>query len=258
VQRLRRLASRRTARWEAGRFVAEGPKLLDEALRAGAPVEDVYLDQQGGDEVRDLAERARQAGAAVHEVAAGVLERACDAATPQPLAAIVAMGHVPLESLPSGGMTLVAVGVQDPGNAGAVIRSAAASGTRAVVFCTGAVDIYSPKTVRASAGAIFHIPITTGVGPADALRHLGDAGVARLATVARGGRDYSEVDWTGPCALVLGNESHGLPESAAAMVDGHVTIPMRPAIESLNVAMAATVICFEAERQRRSLARGAA
>jgi TrmH family RNA methyltransferase len=258
VQRLRRLAARRSARWEAGRFVVEGPKLLDEALRAGASVEEVYLDETAGDAYRELADRAGRAGAGVHEVAAGVLDRACDAATPQPVAAIVAMRHVPLGQLPLDGLTLVAVGVQDPGNAGTLLRSAAASGSGAVVVCSGAVDVYSPKTVRASAGAIFHIPVTADVEPAGALGHLGSAGVVRLAAVARGGRDYTAVDWTGSAALVLGSESHGLPTSIGRLVDGEVSIPMRPEVESLNVAMAATVMCFEAARQRRAPARGAA
>lgn len=257
MQRLRRLVARRSARWEERRFVAEGPKLLEEALRAGAPVETVYLDgHAAGEWHRELAQRAAGAGAAVVEVEPGVLARACDSVTPQPVAAVVPMLHLPLGSLPLDGLTVLCVGVQDPGNAGTVVRSASASGSGAVVFCTGAVDIYNPKAVRASAGTMFHLPLAAGVEPAEALDQLGTRGVPRLGTVVNGGRDHDLVDWTRPAALVLGSESHGLPGSLDDRLDGRVTIPMHQAAESLNVAMAATVICFEAARQRRAAATG--
>ncbi|HET6963928.1 MAG TPA: RNA methyltransferase, partial [Acidimicrobiales bacterium] len=237
--------------------MAEGPKLLEEALRAGAPVEVVYLEgRAAGDRHREVAEAAARAGASVLEVEAGVLARACEAVTPQPVAAIVSMRHVALESLPLDGLTVVGVGVQDPGNAGTVIRSASASGSCGVVFCAGAVDIYNPKAVRASAGTVFHLPLAVGGEAGDVLDHLGARGVARLGTVVRGGRDHDGVDWTRPAALVLGSESHGLPGSLDSRIDGQVTIPMHQAAESLNVAMAATVICFEAARQRRAAGRG--
>lgn len=239
--------------------MAEGAKLLDEALRAGIGVDTVYLDQnQAGPEHRGLAERARAAGAAVFETQAGVLQKVCDAVTPQPVAAVLAMVHVPLESLPLEGLTVVGVGIQDPGNAGTVIRSAAASGSGAVVFCEGAVDIYNPKTVRASAGALFHLPLVAGPPPEAVLDHLGARGVARIATVARGGVDHDRMDWTARRALVLGSESHGLPAALETRVDDRVSIPMPASVESLNVAMAAAVLCFEAARQRRAASRGAA
>ena len=259
MQNLRRLSSRRAARWESGRFVAEGPKLLDEALRATARVEEVFLDAAACTPAhRELAERAKATGATVREVQPGVLDRVCDATSPQPVAAVVAMADRPLDELPLGGLAVVAVGLQDPGNAGTVLRSASASGVGAVVFCSGAVDIYSPKTVRASAGAIFSLPVAAGIEPEEVLDRLGSLGVARRAAVAQGGRPYDQLDWRGAAGLVLGSESHGLPGSLDSRIDEQVTIPMRPEVESLNVAMAATVICFEADRQRRSGDRGAA
>jgi TrmH family RNA methyltransferase len=258
VQRLRLLATRRSARWEAGRFVAEGPKLLDEALAAGVTIEAVYLDAGAAtEEHRDLAERARRVGADAAEVQPGVLARVSDTVTPQPLTAIVAMGVMDLEALPLDGLTVVGVGIQDPGNAGTVIRSAWASGSGAVVFCAGAVDIYNPKTVRASAGAVFHLPLVAGPEPDAVLDLLGSRGVARIGSVVRGGQDHDRIDWTGDSALILGSESHGLPVALAERLDGQVTIPMHRGAESLNVAMAATVVCFEAARQRRVAARGA-
>jgi TrmH family RNA methyltransferase len=259
VQRLRRLASRRADRWQAGCFVAEGAHLLDEALRAGASVEAVFVDRATatGAQLR-LAERAAGAGAAVHEVAPGVLSRVGDTVTPQPLTAIVRMHHLDVEGLAAPALTVVCAGVSDPGNAGTIVRSALAAGCGAVVFCAGAVDMYNPKAVRASAGALFHLALVAGPEPAATLDALGGRGLRRVATVARGGTDHDRVDWTAASALVLGSESHGLPDGLAERIDEWTTIPMDPASESLNVAMAATVICFEAARQRRAAVRGAA
>jgi TrmH family RNA methyltransferase len=261
VQQLRRLASRRSARWEARRFVAEGATLLDEALQAGAPVEEVFVDPISATEAHwALAGRAAQAGASVHEVQPGVLDRVCDSATPQPVAAIVTMIDVPLESLALDGLTVVCAGVADPGNAGTVVRSAAASGSGAVVFSAGAVDIYNPKTVRASAGALFRIPVAAGDAhdAGAVLDHAGSRRARRVGALARGGRPHDEHDWTVPTALVLGNETHGLGDELESRIDAHVSIQMEGAVESLNVAMAATVLCFEAARQRRAGNKGAA
>lgn len=252
MQRVRRLVSRRSARRTERRFVAEGPKLLEEAMRAGAQIDVVLLD--AGDATEDqraLADRAAGAGATVQELAPGVLARICDAVTPQPIAAVVAMVDVPLESLPSERLTVVCAGLQDPGNAGTVIRSAAASGTGAVVFCAGAVDVYNPKAVRASAGTLFHVPLSVGPDPDEVLDHYRTLGVPIIGTVVQGGIAHDEVDWTGAAALVLGSESQGLSPSIGGTLDRLVSIPMAGAAESLNVAMAATVICFEAARQRR-------
>ena len=239
--------------------MAEGPKLLEEALRAGAKVDTVFVDARAErPDHRSLVERAGQSGANVVETEPGVLDRVSDAITPQPVTAIVGMHHVPLESLPTGGLILVCVGVQDPGNAGTVVRSAAASGAAAVVFCAGAVDIYNPKAVRASAGTLFHVLLAAGAPADTVLDHLGALGVPRVATVVRGGRDHDRMDWVRPAAVVLGSETHGLPDALRDRIDLQVTIPMHPAAESLNVAMAATVLCFEADRQRRAATRGAA
>ena len=231
--------------------MAEGPKLLAEALAAGVEVETVFVAPDAGAAHRDLAERARAAGAEVVPVAPGVLERAGDAVTPQPVTAILPMLHVALDVLTGRDLVVVLAGVADPGNAGTVVRSAAAAGGGAVVFCEGAVDMYNPKAVRASAGALFHVPLVAGPDPAASLEQLGRGGLRRVGTVVRGGADYAATDLARPTALVLGSESHGLPAAADDLLDERVSIPMDPATESLNVAMAATIICFEAARQRR-------
>ena len=239
----------------------EGPKLVGEALDAAAAVETVFLDAGADDSHRQLAEQAGRGGARIFDTAPGVLTRACDATTAQPIAAVVRMLHRPLGDLAAArpDPVVVCVGLQDPGNAGTVLRSAAASGAGAVIFCSGAVDVYNPKAVRASAGALFHVPVVADAPAETALDEVGRWGLRRIATVARGGRPYDRADLAGPCALVLGSESRGLPDQLAGRMDEQVTIPMVSATESLNVAMAATVVCFEAARQRRARAgRGAA
>ena len=252
VQRLRRLLSRRSAREAEGAFVVEGAKVLAEALDAGAPVESVYV--AAGASAAPLARRAYEAGVRVYELAPGVIERVADTVTPQPLMAVVPFVDRPRASLRGADLLVVAVDVRDPGNAGTVLRSAEAAGAGGVLFCDGSVDVYNPKAVRASAGSLFHVPVVAGGDPVQVLREMSDWGVRRFATTASGGRDYDGVDLTGPVAFVLGNEANGLPPEVEDLVDERVTIPMVGRSESLNVGMAAAVLCFEAARQRRQVA----
>jgi TrmH family RNA methyltransferase len=113
------------------------------------------------------------------------------------------------------------------------------------------VDVTNPKTVRASAGALFHVPVVEGGDPQEVLGVLGDVGLVRIGASARGGIPPEDADLTGRVALVFGNESHGLPPGAEAALDGIVTIPMPGRSESLNLGMAAAILLYEAQRQRR-------
>jgi TrmH family RNA methyltransferase len=144
------------------------------------------------------------------------------------------------------------VDVRDPGNLGAVLRVAGATAVSGVICCVGTVDPYNPKVVRASAGSLFHIPIVVSSDAPATLAALASAGFRLLGTSARGGADYAEADLRARVALVFGNEAAGLPEDVMKALDGTVSVPMYGRAESLNVAMAATVLCFEAARQRRS------
>jgi TrmH family RNA methyltransferase len=223
--------------------------VLGEAIAAGAAIEAVYLAPEADDAVRQL---AFASGARVHELGDGVMERVADTVSPQPILAVVRQMDVDLDTvLADASLLVVCVDVRDPGNAGTVVRSAGAAGADGVICCEGSVDVYNPKTVRASAGALFHVPVVAGGDAVEMLRRIGAAGVRRLGTVAGGGRDYDRVDLTQPVAFVLGNEANGLPASVDPEIDEAVTIPMPGAAESLNVGMAAAVLCFEASRQRR-------
>jgi len=194
--------------------------------------------------------RAVAAGVPVFELAPGVLERVADTVTPQPVLAVARTVDMDLADLAGASLVVVCVDIRDPGNLGTVLRSAEASGAGGIICCDGSVDVYNPKCVRASAGSLFHIGIVAGGEPVNVLGTLGGWGLRRLGTRADDGERYYRVDLTAPTALVLGNEAHGLPDSAAAALDGWVTIPMAGRTESLNVGMAAAVLCFEAVRQR--------
>jgi len=229
VQRLRRLLGRRSSRSEEGAFVVEGASLVAQAFAAGWTVEAQYVAPGGSPAPGD---------APVFDLADGVIERVASTEAPQPLLAVVETRRPVIPA----GATLVVVAdrLGDPGNAGTIIRSAEAAGADAVVLSPGSVDPYNPKVVRASAGSLFRVPV---VGAA-----IEDVAMRRLGTSGRHGDDYTAVDLTEPVALVIGNEAHGLPDDAP--VDGWLTIPA--AVESLNAAMAATVLLFEAARQRRA------
>ncbi len=159
---------------------------------------------------------------------------------------------MPLEAVLGAPLLLVLVEVRDPGNVGAILRSADAAGVSGVICAVGTADAYNPKAVRASAGSIFHIPLVQGVDAAGALAALRSAGVRCLATKASGGADYANAPLDPPLALVLGNEANGLDPAFDRLCDGAVSVPIAGGAESLNVAMAATVLCFELARRRRA------
>jgi len=232
VQRLRRLLGRRSSRTDEGAFVVEGAGLVRQAVEAGWTVEAQFL-APGGSPV--------PCGSPVYTLAEGLIDRVASTDTPQPLLAIVETRAM---AVPTGAtLVVVADRLGDPGNAGTIIRSAEAAGADAVVLTPGSVDPYNSKVVRASAGSLFRVPVVTAA--------LDAVDVRRLGTSSHHGDDYTTVDLTAPVALVIGNEASGLPDDAT--VDGWVSIPA--AVESLNAAMAATVLVFEAARQRRAIRR---
>lgn len=234
-------------------FVIEGPKLLTEALAAGVELEAVFVTN-GADE--QVLASVRSSGVEVFELAEEDLARAVDTVTPQGVAAIARRVEVPLEMAASaaaaGSISLVLADVADPGNAGTLLRAAEAAGVAAVFFCGSSVDPGGSKCVRASAGALFHVPVALGGELLSTLELLGRNGVRLVATVVEGGTPYDEVDLRGPVALVLGSESHGLSPEVLDTIDEHVSIPMVGRTESLNVAMAGSVLCVESLRQRRA------
>jgi len=233
--------------------VVEGEKLVAAAVAGGAPVEAVYVGPGYAGSLAALS----SAGIVARVLAPGVLERVSATVTPQPVIAIVAMVDTDMATLhravaAGDGPVVVCVDVRDPGNLGTVLRSAQAAGATGIVCCDGTADAYGPKCVRASAGAVFQLPMVSGGAAVEVLEELGSWGMRRLGTRAAGGAAYDTTDLTGPLALVLGNEAHGLSSEVEGRLDGLVTIPMAAPAESLNVGAAAAILCFESARQRRT------
>ena len=231
----------------------DGPTLLADAIRAGIAVEHVFLDPDatGRPEVDAAVRAAVTAGASAWNVTGG-LRGHVDVATPNGVAAV---GRIPVTddgddaACGSPALHVVLVGVTDPGNTGTLLRTAEAVGATSVVLTEGSVDPWSPKVVRASAGSVLRVAVRSE--PAGAiLGRLGEAGVLRVGTTGTGGRAPDRIDLTGPVAVVLGSEAHGLPADIAGDIDEWASLPMSGEVESLNVAVAGSVLAFEALRQR--------
>jgi RNA methyltransferase, TrmH family len=247
VQELRRLLGRRSSRHDERRFVVEGPVLVAEALAAGWTCEAQFVPE-GSD-------RAIDGAGEVFELTEGVLERVASTQAPQPPLVVVRIPeHLPADALLAAASFVVVLDrVADPGNLGTILRSAEASGAELLVLTPGSVDPYNPKVVRASAGALFHVPVVEAT--------LGDVAAAGLVMVGTSSHDaagrtvtaHTSADLTGRVAIVMGNEAAGLPaewSDTVGPIRRWVTIPHRGRSESLNVAMATTVLVFEAARQR--------
>jgi TrmH family RNA methyltransferase len=214
----------------------EGPVLAGEAIAAGWVVESQFV-----------APGVEPVGAAtpVYPLAEGVAERVAATETPTGLLAVVQIPTVDPDAVLRGAaFVVVADHLADPGNLGTILRSAEAAGVEAVVVTPGTVDVFNPKVVRASAGSLFHVPVLAT--PLDA---VGRAGLRVVGTSSHRGTAHTEADWSGRVAILAGGEARGLPDDAD--VDEWVRIEHHGRAESLNVAMAVTVLCFEAARHRR-------
>lgn len=255
---LQRLAQHSSERRKAGQFLIEGAVLLSDALDAGLHVNEVLLESgRAGAAEKAAAERARGEGAVCAEVADGALARIGASVTPPPILAVAeipgggtAEGETAEASAES--FSLAAVEIADPSNAGALLRCAEGAGAGEVVFAGNCVDPWGPKAVRASAGSVFRLPPRREPDAAAFLQGLNQSGRQVVATASSRGNPYYEFSYDKGAVILMGNETHGLPEAIEGCVTDWVHIPLSGGAESLNVAMAAAVICFEARRQGAS------
>jgi TrmH family RNA methyltransferase len=229
-------------------FLVEGAQVLVEAIESGRGLSALFHGEPSGELVR----RAAESGADTIHVSEEILERLARTVTPQGFVGVAPFVDVPLEAVPDRPSCVTLLhAVRDPGNAGTVLRSADAVGADAIVFTATSVDIYNEKTVRSSAGSLFHLPVVRGPETAQAIDALRSRGMRVLAMDAAGASDLYEQDLADPVAFVFGNEAWGLPPEVAALADDVVRVPLSGRAESLNLAAAATVCLFEWERQRR-------
>lgn len=232
----------------------EGVNLLAEALRSGLRLETVFvaeghesllLDLRIGEEVEVLI------------LPEAVLASAVTTESPQPLAALVRPQKWEWSDLFSqdcsvfSSLIVVLAGIQDPGNLGTILRSAEAFGATGVISLPGTVSQWNPKAVRASAGSVFRMPLVSASSQ-ECFERIRAAGMRTLAAMAHDARPLGECDLAGAVALVIGSEGSGLTAEQAALCETRITIPCPGPVESLNAAVAASVLLYEAARQRES------
>lgn len=250
IRTIRSLRDDRSLRHRERMFVLEGVRLVTELIQSRQAVTSVVYDPAvlattpAGQALLDLIVDQPYSLPASAEV----IKSASDTSSPQ---GVIAIAPWPSISASSDGLYVVCDEIQDPGNMGTIIRSCDAIGV-AGIWCTrGCVDVYAPKTVRASMGSLLRVPMWVDQdwssithATAQTRRYAADATPQSI--------DYCATDWCAPSTLIIGNEARGLSSAARTLADQLVMIPMRAGIESLNAAMAASVVLFEAQRQRRT------
>jgi TrmH family RNA methyltransferase len=232
----------------------EGPNLLEEALRAGLRIDCVFA-AQGAEHLLESLPLPPETEILL--LPRELLDSALATETPQPIAALIeppvwTWEHLLNSQRNIAPLILILDGLQDPGNLGTILRSAEAFGAGGVLCLPGTVSAWNSKAVRASAGSLFRLPLLT-VSAEDCFARLHAAGVKVFATAVHGAEPAPRVDLAGPVALLIGNEGNGVSDHLAAQTDGTITIPCPGPVESLNAAVAASVLLYEASRQRKGL-----
>jgi len=243
LKEVRRL-SRRSDRSARRLFLADGPKAVQAALEAGC-VEEVFV--RADVDLPDLPDEVR-----VTLVEDRALELLSDSVTPAGVVALCRFVDVPVaEAVAGARLVAICADVRDPGNAGTVIRCADAAGADAVVLAGSSVDAYNAKTVRASVGSLFHLPVAVEPSAEAAVRTAKEAGLTVLAADGGGEVGLYDAPLAGPTAWLFGNEAWGLPPELAALADHRVAIPIHGRAESLNLSTAAALCLYESARAVR-------
>jgi TrmH family RNA methyltransferase len=240
------------ARLSGGLVAIEGDHLLEEARRSGMVFKTVFVSERR--DVPEIVPRGVEVLRLTDEVFGSVVETQ----SPQGVAALLVPPVFGVEDVVGKGsgvpLILVAVGLQDPGNLGTLVRSAEAFGATGVLTTPGTVSAWNQKALRASVGSVFRVPVV-GVSASE-MEGLKKRGVRLIAAVGTEGKDViaaAEMDFTAACAVLIGNEGNGLGREWLEMCDAQVTIPCPGAVESLNAAVAGSLLLYEASRQRGHL-----
>ncbi len=246
---------------EPGLIFIEGERLCEECLQSGLELVAGFHVQSPGDRTEAIIAELRRRECPTYEVAEAAFATVSDTVTPQGIIIIAARPAYALDQVfaARSGRWVLVVGldaVQDPGNLGAILRTAEAAGASGVVALSGSTDAFAPKTLRSAMGSAFRLPVATDVTTDELIAASQAAGVRIVATDAEAPLVYSDYDWRQPTLLILGNEARGVSHELRARSDHVVRIPLHPPVESLNVAAAAAAILFEAARQRREMGSG--
>ncbi len=247
VKKVIGLQSRRIARRKAGLFVIEGTRLVRDAVEAEVPLSEVFYtdDFAASEEGRAVLDAVSDRRGMLLSVDEPVMQAMSDTQTPQGI--LVTLPLPELEIQEDYSFALIIDGVSNPGNMGTIMRAAASAGVPLMMITSGTVDLTNPKVVRSAMGAHFRLPVQALSWQGIASR-LADKAIF-LADV-KNGSPYYQVDWTQPCALIVSEEAHGASREAVELAHAYVTIPMPGQMESLNVAMASSILLFEMVKQR--------
>ena len=240
---------------EPSLLTADGVHLVEEALQAGLELVEVAVSSKLGESERGrrLFEQLQRAAGLVHDCSEAVLQRISNLATPQGVVGVCRRPPVrPIDLLGRDrALIVVAARVQDPGNLGALIRTGEAAGATGLIALEGGADPFRDKAVRGSAGSVFRLP-TLGRQSIESACELGRRhGLQLLIAEADAEREYWQVDLARPSMIVFGGEGGGVPEALRARADDRLRVPIAPTVDSLNVAVAAGIVLFDARRQRR-------
>ena len=253
IRLVRKLATRK-GRTAEGRFAVEGRNLVREVLERGLDVDFIMIPEGSADDAPDfIRECIDSPDITVCEIPARGFAGLTDAGGGIGMLAVVK--HQPygpelIDSLRPDDNILVLDRIQDPGNMGTLIRTAVAAGYRAILAMSGTVDIYSPKVLRATAGMVFEIPVLYVSDEETLTDMLRSSGKKVVVTAVDGGLPYYAEDLSKGIALIIGNEGSGVSDGLMQMADVKVTLPMHGRIESLNAAVAAAILMYEAVRGR--------
>lgn len=250
IQEMRKLA-RREHRAATRRFLLEGIRCVEEAMDAGARICEVLVTPHLVHSARGeaLLVRLKAARVEVAVVTDEVIAVVSDTETPQGIVAMAAMSSKTL-CFDENPLILVVDGVRDPGNLGTLVRTAAALGAGGVIVTRGTVDVYNPKCVRATMGSLFRVPVEERPDAVAAVSFLKERGLCVVVGDVHAETACYDWDFTGPTAVLVGGEAFGPSADALTMCDGRVRIPMPGGVESFNVAVAGSILLYEAAAQR--------
>ena len=252
VKRFRALARSR-ASTGTDDVLLEGAHLVGEALDSGLQIDLLAFSETAAREpLAQLLHRAERSGSPIVIVADAVFDAVSPVRRPAGVVAIARLAPSGIDEVLTKAPQLVLAldGVQDPGNVGAIIRAAEACGATGVIVSGGCADPFGWKALRGSMGSTLRLPVAAGLSLGEAIEAARRAGLRVIATAPRGGTRLAHCDLRGPAVIVLGGEGPGIPDAVLAAADERVTIPMQPPVESLNVAVAAALVLYEASRQR--------
>ncbi len=234
-------------------FLIEGPHLIESAISSGASISTAFFSETALSQTKilDIALSLSQNHIACFETTEAIIRKMSGTETPQGIVAVASFSKRPLQDITHRPLPLLVLldGVQDPGNLGSIIRTADAAGADGVVLFPGTCDAYAPKTIRATAGSIFNIPVITAETES-VLSWLKQQRISLVATAADAGQSLFDARLDGPVAFAFGNEANGVSRPLRSRADSLLRIPIQGSAESLNVASAAAVCLYEAIRQR--------